>query len=266
MGWGDLMADDAVILDKVGAVAWARLNRPDRRNALSREMVERLNAVLDAVVHDPDVRVLALTGTGDRAFCAGADLKERAEMSAQEVPVFVDRLRQTMKSIHDLPKVVVACINGAALGGGLEMAAACDLRYGVAGARLGLTETSLGIIPGAGGTQYVPRLIGIPRAKEMILSARPISAAQAHAWGLLNGVWPEAEFLERVSEVLAVVAANAPIALAQAKSAIDRGIEVPLTQGLEIERACYTTIVPTQDRLEGLRAFKEKRTPRFLGR
>ena len=212
------------------------------------------------------VRAVVLTGAGDKAFCAGADLKERAEMPQAEVAGFVDGLRAMMDELAGLPQPTVAALQGPALGGGCELALACDLRVMGAGATLSLPETHLGILPGAGGTQRLARLVGASRAKELIYTARRVGPAEALGWGLCNAVAGEEGAWERARALAETILGGAPIALAQAKRAVDEGLELPLEEGLAVERRCYAVTIPTEDRLEALAAFREKRKPRFQGR
>jgi enoyl-CoA hydratase/carnithine racemase len=256
---------DSVLLSKNGGIALVTIQRPEVHNALNRAVLEDLAQVTEELALDRDIRVVILTGAGEKAFSAGADLKERRSMSDEDVRLFIRRIRDTFSQIEHLPKPVIAAINGIALGGGMELALACDLRVAAENAVLGLTEVSLGIIPGAGGTQRLPRLVGKGKAKEWIFSARRISAAEAEKWGLVNRVAPVEKAVEVAYELAESIKDHAPLALAQAKFAIDRGIETDLATGLALETKAYETLIPTRDRLEGLAAFKEKRKPRYRG-
>jgi enoyl-CoA hydratase/carnithine racemase len=207
-----------------------------------------------------------LTGEGERAFCAGADLKERSGMSEADVLEMLQLYRSELGWLSSFRAPVIAAINGVALGGGLELALLCDFRLAVEGAVLGLPETSLGIIPGAGGTQFLPRLIGAARARELVLLGQRITATEALALGLVNRV--VAEGSELLSETLAFarpILEGAPIAQKAALRAL-RAAELPLEEGLRVELSAYEECLRTEDRLEGLRAFAEKRPPRFTGR
>ncbi|MBN2361729.1 MAG: enoyl-CoA hydratase/isomerase family protein [Deltaproteobacteria bacterium] len=254
------------LLQRDGSVVTVTLNRPQQANALSRDLVAGLIAIVADIEADPVVRACILTGAGERAFCAGADLKERAAMAGDEVISFLGQLRRLNDGLAALRCPVIAAVNGAAMGGGLELALACDLRLVAADASMGLTETSLAIIPGGGGTQRLPRLVGAARAKEMIYAARRIDADEALRIGLVNEVVPRGRLLERAREIAAEIAGNSPLAVAQAKRAIDRGGERPLEQALAIEQECYAPLLETADRVEALRAFAEKRRPVFGGR
>lgn len=260
------MSEAAVLERRNGFICELTLNRPNRMNALSRDMVTALREALTRLHEDEEIRVIIIRGEGTRAFCAGADLKERAEMNPIEVREFVSELRALFNMLYDHPKITIAAINGFALGGGLELALSCDLRYANAGVKLGLTETKLAIIPGAGGTQLLPRVVGIAKAKELIYKARPILAEEALALGILNHVCAGENLDHFVKEEAEIIAENGPLALVQAKKAINTGMEVGLKQGLEIEKLCYNIIIPTEDRLEGLAAFKEKRKPLYRGK
>jgi enoyl-CoA hydratase/carnithine racemase len=209
--------------------------------------------------------VVVLTGAGDRAFCAGADLKERARMTAEEVHGFHAGIRDALLRVERAPQPFVAAINGAALGGGLELALACDLRVAADGAELGLPEVSLGIIPGAGGTARLPRLVGVARAKDLVLTARRIGAAEALAMGLVSRIAPAARLQAEALALAEQIARNAPISLRQAKRALEEGFHLPLEEALALENRLYQDCLASKDRVEALRAFAEKRPPAFTG-
>jgi enoyl-CoA hydratase/carnithine racemase len=243
------------------------LNRPEASNAVNTRMGQELVAVFEGLAMDADdVRCVVLTGAGDKAFCAGGDLKERRGMSdgawAAQHLVF----ERAARALLGCPVPVIGAINGAAYGGGCEMAAACDFLYAAPHARFALTETSLGIIPGMGGTQTLTRALGAARAKELILSARPFGAEQAAAWGLVNHVAAPGALMEDALATAGRIASNAPIAVRQAKRAIESGRDMALPLGLQFEIEAYNRTVPTEDRREGVLAFNEKRPPRFTGR
>ena len=241
------------------------LSRPEAANAMSKQLLTELSATFDEVNRDPAIRVVLLSGAGEKAFCAGADLKERHGMSDRQVKEMVQLIGATVAKVESLAQPVIAVINGVAFGGGLELALACDLRIAATHAKVGLTETSLGIIPGAGGTQRLPRLIGIEKAKELIYTARRLHAEQAKSYGIVTYVCEGHELREKAVQLAGEIAKNAPLALVQAKLSINQGLEVDLTTGLKIESLAYSALIPTQDRLEGLRAFQEKRAPNYLG-
>lgn len=261
------MTDSPVRLELRGAVGVLFLDRPDRRNALSRDTLYALGRLGRELVADPQVRAIVVTGAGDKAFCAGADLKERQGMSNEDVRVQVGLYRSELGVLDHSPKPVVAALNGVAFGGGLELALVCDLRVAAPHVELSLPETTLGIIPGAGGTQRLPRIVGEARAKEMILLGRRLTAAQALAWGLVNRVSAEGvSVLDDALAWLEPIANGAPIAQAAALGAIEASYEVSLSHGLELERVFYDETLRSDDRLEALRAFAEKRRPVFTGK
>jgi methylglutaconyl-CoA hydratase len=236
-----------------------------RRNAISMAMLSELNALLARAAGDRTLRCVVLTGAGEKAFCAGADLKERARMRPEEVHAFHDGLRRALRAIEEAPQVFVAALNGAALGGGLELALACDLRIAADSAEVGLPEVGLGIIPGGGGTQRLARLVGVARAKDLVLTARRIGAAEALAAGIVLRVAPPARLLDEALAYAGEAARNAPVSLRQAKRAIDGGLHLSLDEALALENRLYQDCLETRDRVEALRAFAEKRPPVFTG-
>ncbi|KAJ4478336.1 enoyl-CoA hydratase/isomerase [Lentinula aciculospora] len=239
------------------------LNRPQSKNAISTTLLKELLESLDTA----HIRVLILRSTSVDSFCAGADLIERRSMSQAQVSKFLSDLRAALGKLETLPMPTIAAIDGPALGGGLELGLACDLR--VAGrnvTKIGLPETSLGIIPGAGGTQRATRLIGVARAKDLIFTARMLSSTEALDWGLVDYLSsPQSHAFERAVELASQIGNNAPLALRAAKQAISRSEDLALEPGLDFERASYETLLSTQDRMEALVAFKEKRRPVFKG-
>ena len=255
-----------VSVEREGHLVWITLRRPEVMNCLSTETLRQFRAALAELRQDLDVRCILITGEGDKAFCAGADLKERRTMPEERVPEFVANIRGLMDDVEAMPQPTIAVLNGLAFGGGTELAIACDLRVAAPHVRMGLTEVSLAIIPGAGGTQRLPRLIGKSRAKDLILTARRIEVDEAERIGLVNRVAPEGRLREAALELAEAIAANGPIAVRAAKAAVDGGLEMPLPQALEHESRCYSRVIGTRDRVEALAAFAEKRRPRFLGR
>ncbi len=254
-------------LARSGNVAIVTLDRPERMNALSRNLVEELGRFGRALVSDPSVRALVLTGAGDKAFCSGADLKERAGMTDDQVREQLTLYRSELSWLASAPFVTVAAINGVALGGGLELALTCDLRVAAPGAVLGLPETSLGIIPAAGGTQRLPRLVGTSKALELVLRGTRLSAAEALALGLVNRVSPEGmSVCDDTIAWLEPIASGAPIAQRAALKAVRSALSLPLEQGLDLERTEYEACLASEDRKEALQAFAEKRKPNFSGR
>ncbi|MGA7120730.1 MAG: enoyl-CoA hydratase-related protein [Polyangiaceae bacterium] len=256
-----------VRIEQRGAVAIWTIDREARRNALSRAAVVALGKLARDAETNPSIRAIILTGAGDLAFCAGADLKERQAMDENAVRAQLELYRSEFLPIDRSSKPVVAAINGAALGGGLELALTCDLRVAAAHARLGLPETSLGVIPGAGGTQRLPRIVGEGRAKEMILLARQLTAEEALAWGLVHRVTPAGtSVVDDALDWIRPIADGAPIAQAAALAAIDRAFDVNIDVGLELEKGSYEKTLVSEDRREALAAFAEKRAARFRGR
>jgi methylglutaconyl-CoA hydratase len=253
-----------VKVERDGRIAWVTLDRPDAANALSKALVADLRAALAALQVDPPIVIL--TGAGEKAFCAGADLKERRAMSLDETRGFLLELNTMVDALAAHPQPVIAALNGAAYGGGLELALACDLRVAAEGIEVGLPEVRLGIIPGAGGTQRLARVCGLAVAKELILTGRRIDAARARALGLFSAVVPAAELRAEAMRWATELAGAGPLAVAQAKAAIDEGWGQPLPAALAVERAHYQVVLASEDRNEGLRAFAEKRKPSFTGR
>ena len=241
------------------------IERPEVMNCLSFPTLRRFRTLLEELREDLSVRCIMITGAGERAFCAGADLKERKTMPAERVPDFVRNIRGLMDDVEAMPQPTIAVVGGFAFGGGTELMLACDLRVASERAVFGLTETTLAIIPGAGGTQRLPRLIGKSRAKDLILTGRKIDADEAERIGLINRVAPAEDLQTMALEVAGQIAGNGPVAVRAAKHAIDAGLECPQPEGLEIEARCYERVLPTQDRLEALAAFAEKRKPRYSG-
>ncbi|MAE29772.1 MAG: enoyl-CoA hydratase-related protein [Planctomycetota bacterium] len=258
-----------VTLRREGDAAWLTISRPEVRNCLSFATLRRFRSLLAELREDLSLRCVLITGAGERAFCAGADLKERRTMDPERVTEFLGHIRALMNDVETLPQPTIGVVNGFALGGGTELLLACDLRVADPEAGLGLTETSLAIIPGAGGTQRLPRLIGKSRAKDLILTARTIGATEAHDLGLVNrlAAAPGREALDTCARDLAdAIAQNGPVAVRAAKEAMELGGELPLAAGLEQEERCYAKTLATEDRLEALAAFAEKRPPHFKGR
>ncbi|RIV28204.1 enoyl-CoA hydratase [Alicyclobacillaceae bacterium I2511] len=259
------MNDSVLAYQVTAGLAYLTLNRPHQANALSLSLLRSLQQALEDLKYRDEVRVVLLTGAGERAFCAGADLKERRGMDDSQVRQAVDLIRTVVESVARLPMPVIAAINGVAFGGGTELALAADLRIISATAELGLTETSLAIIPGAGGTQRLPRLIGPARAKELIYTARRIDAPTALQLGIVNRVVESAQVLPTAVLLAEEISKNGPIAVRQAKFAVDTGLSMDLASGLSVERAAYERVIPTADRQEALEAFAAKRVPHFQG-
>lgn len=260
------MEEQLVLEERKDQVAVLTLNRPDVMNSLNFGMLRALKAKMEALQFDPEVRVVIVTGAGEKSFCAGADLKERATLSEVQVKEFILTIRGLFSFIENLPKPVIAAVNGIALGGGTELALACDLRVASFTATMGLTETRLAIIPGAGGTQRLPRLVGRGKAKELIFTGRRVDAQEALQIGLANKVCSPETLLDECRAMAAMIRETGPIAIQQAKYAINHGLETDINTGLAIESNAYWITIPTEDRLEGLAAFREKRKPVYKGR
>jgi enoyl-CoA hydratase len=259
------MGYETIRYELADGVATITLNRPDVHNAMNERMREELTACFGELSASDDARVIVVTGAGERAFSAGADIRE---FVAPQVPTRFreSRKRVDFRSVMDrCPQPIIAAIRGYAFGGGLELALACDLRIAGEDARLGLTEIDLAIIPGGGGTQRLPRLVGRGRALEMILSGARIDAREALRIGLVERVVPAAEVLASAFELAKTLAAKAPVALRYAKEAVVKGLELPLADGLRLEQDLATLLRTTEDRVEGAKAFLEKRKPRFTG-
>lgn len=236
---------------------------------MSKKLLGELENFIATTKSDRNVRCVILRSVVPGVFCAGADLKERAVMKLEEVAPFVSRTRKIFDDLAKLPVPVIAAIDGAALGGGLEMALACDFRFASSTTKMGLVETKLGIIPGAGGTQRLPRLIGIAKAKELIYTGMILDGNQAFAIGLVNQSVAQNESRDaaykHALQFAEQIVRNGPVAVKMAKLSIDGGIEIDLQSALKLEETCYSVVVPTKDRIEGLLAFKEKRQPNYTG-
>ena len=259
------MNDSNIIVKKDKGVALVTLNRPEVMNAFNFAMLKSFKKEISALGTQKDIRVIIITGAGDKDFSAGADLKEREGMNQDQVREFILTIRDLFTSIESLSKPVIAAINGFALAGGTELALASDIRIASTNASMGLTETRLAIIPGAGGTQRLPRLIGRGRAKELIFTGRRVGAEEALQIGLVNKICSQEDLLDECYKMAAMICETGPIAIQQAKFAINNGIETDLHTGLAIESNAYWLTIPTKDRLEGLAAFREKRPPVYKG-
>lgn len=246
------------------------LNRPEAMNCFNQELLNALAEAISEVNFDLAVRCIVITGAVSDdpkkiSFSAGADLKERRTMTPEQVRKYIFTIRNTFTAVEQVRCPVIAAINGFALGGGTELALASDIRIASANAVMGLTETSLAVIPGGGGTQRLPRIIGVARAKELIFTARRIDAHTALSYGLVNRVVEPSQLIPESLNLAREIAANGPIAVAQAKFAINYGIETSLGVALPLESKAYEITIPTEDRLEALAAFAEKRKPVFKG-
>jgi enoyl-CoA hydratase len=257
----------AKVEDRGAGLLLLTLDRPQVANAMNTQMGRDLLAFFDAINAAPvPARCIVLTGAGERAFCAGGDLKERNGMTDaawQDQHLLFERM---IRAFLGCPVPVIGAVNGAAYAGGCELALCCDFIYAVETARFALTEVTLGIMPGAGGTQNLPRAVGERRAKEIILTGRPFTAAEAYEWGMVNRLCGPARVVEEALETGRHIADNAPISVRQAKQAIHFGMQMDLASGMMLEIEAYNRMVPTEDRREGVAAFNEKRKPRFVGR
>ncbi len=263
----DLPAYATLALERPGEhVLLVRLNRPAALNALDTAMGRDLLDLWTRLGSDPgEIRCAVLTGAGERAFCAGGDLKERNGMTDAAWRAQHDVFERAFMALVECGVPVVGAVNGDAYGGGLEMALCCDFLFAVPEARFAQSEVRLGIMPGCMGTQNLPRAVGERRAKELILTARTFDAADAAAWGLVNRICPRPTLIEETLGCAQAIAANAPLAVRQAKKSIHHGLQMDLLTGYRYELEAYNRLVTTQDRLEGVRAFNEKRKPDFRG-
>jgi len=260
------MTYETIFYEAADGIVTITLNRPEVHNAMNERMRQELTRCFGDLATSDEARVVVVTGAGDRAFSAGADIREFVE---PQVPV---RFRESRKRVDfrqamdRCPQPIIAAIRGYALGGGLELALACDIRLASEDAQLGLTEVNLAIIPGGGGTQRLPRLVGRGRALEMILTGARIDAREAWRIGLVERLVPAADVLAAARELARTLAEKAPVALRYAKEAVVKGLELPLADGLRLENDLATLLRTTEDRVEGAKAFLEKRKPRFTGK
>ena len=260
------MSEELVLLEKTPPLATITINRPKALNALNSKVLKALEEVLDQVNVDDEIRVVIITGSGEKAFVAGADIAEMSEMTPLEGSNFSRLGQLVFKKVEELKKPVIAAVNGYALGGGSELALACDFIYASENAKFGLPEVTLGIFPGFGGTQRLPRLIGKGRAKELIFTGKMISASEAYEIGMVNKVVPLDQLMDAVKEVATQIAKNGPIAVYIAKNLVDVGYDIPLDDGCLMESRSFGMCCSTEDKKEGMKAFLEKRKPVFKGR
>ncbi|MDF2066613.1 enoyl-CoA hydratase-related protein [Bacillus sp. Cr_A10] len=255
-----------ILLRKENNIAYITINREEALNCFNYDTLHQLQQVVDAISINPEVKVIIFTGAGDRSFSAGADLKERKTLKESEVRRNVKAIRDVFNSIANLPQPTIAAVNGYAFGGGFELMIACDFSIAAEGVKMGLTETSWAIIPGAGGTQRLPRLVGEMRAKELIFTARKFTAEEGVQLGVVLKVVQIENLLKSCEQLANEIMKNGPVAIKQAKYAITQGMNTDLHTGLAIESKAYELTIPTEDRLEALLAFSEKRKPVFLGK
>src|SRR2546430_4931306 len=259
------MIFENILLEKKNAIAYVTVNRPKVLNALNMATMEELRTAFTDIKIDPTIRVAILTGSGEKAFIAGADISELARHDAVSGKEYTHRGQNVLSLIENLGKPVIACIHGFALGGGCEIAMACTMRLASENAKLGQPEVKLGIIPGYGGTQRLPRLVGKGIAMQLVLTGETISAQQAHRIGLVNAAAAAAELIPRAEAIAHKIIANAPLAVQYAMEAVNKGMEMTLVEGLYLEAILFGVCCATEDKKEGTTAFLEKRQAQFKG-
>jgi enoyl-CoA hydratase len=262
----EFMNFENILLEKKSAIAYVTVNRPKVLNALNMATMEELRAAFHDIKNDKTIRVVIFTGAGEKAFIAGADIGELAKQDAVTGKEYTHRGQSVLNLIENLGKPVIACINGFALGGGCELALACTMRLASENAKFGQPEVKLGIVPGYGGTQRLPRLVGKGLAMQMVLSGEMITAAEALRIGVVNEVTPAAELIPRAEALAAKIIANAPLAVQYAMEAVNKGMEMTLAEGLFLEAALFGVCCATSDKAEGTAAFLEKRPALFGGK
>jgi enoyl-CoA hydratase len=262
----EFMTFTNIVFEKKNAIAYVTVNRPKVLNALNMATMEELRTAFHDIKNDASVRVVILTGAGEKAFIAGADIGELAQNNAVTAKEYTHRGQSVLNLIENLGKPVIACINGFALGGGCEIAMACTMRLASENAKLGQPEVKLGIIPGYGGTQRLPRLVGKGLAMQLLLTGEMISAQEAHRISLVNEVVAAAELIPRAEAIAQKVIANAPLAVQYTMEAVNKGMETPLAEGLYIEATLFGVACATEDKKEGTTAFLEKRAAQFKGK
>ncbi len=257
---------DHIIYKKAEGIAWIIVNRPEKRNALNRATRLEMAAALEDTTKDPSVKVLILSGAGGKAFVSGSDLNELARFNALEMEEFTHTLGQRFYTrFEQLDKPVIAMIQGLCLGGGLELAMACDVRVASEGSKFGQPEMFIGVMPGSGGTQRLPRLVGVGKAKELIFTGTIIDAAEAYRIGLINQICPEDQLEETVTKMAKQMVKNSPLAIKWAKRAVNMGQETGLSAGMAYEALAESLLFTSKDREEGMKAFFDKRKPQFTG-
>ena len=260
------MENNHVLIEVTDSIGWLKINRPDSLNVLNSEVVELLEHALRDLEQEAAVKVVVITGAGEKAFVAGGDIKEMVDMTPLAARAFARKGQQMIEYIEKMHKPVIAAVNGYALGGGLELALACDFIYASENAKLGLPEVTLGVIPGFGGTQNLARLIGPNKARELIFSGKALSAQRAREWGIVNEVYPAEELYSKVMEIAQAIARNGMIAVASAKDAIVNGANMTKEDGLRYESSLFATLFATEDQKEGMQAFVAKRKAEFKGK
>ena len=260
------MTLENILLEKKNSIAYVTVNRPKVLNALNMATMEELRSAFTDIKNDPASRVAILTGSGEKAFIAGADIGELAKQDAVSGKEYTHRGQSVLDLIENLGKPVIACINGFALGGGCEIALACTMRLASQNAKVGQPEVKLGIIPGYGGTQRLPRLVGKGVAMQLVLAGEMISAEEAHRIGLVNEVTAPGDLIPRAEAIAQKIVANAPLAIQYAMEAVNRGLELTLPDALYLEATLFAVCCATEDKKEGTTAFLEKRAPQFRGK
>ena len=260
------MTYENILFEKKNSIAYVTINRPKVLNALNTATMEELGGAFQEIKNDASIRVVILTGSGEKAFVAGADIGELARQDAVSGKEYAHRGQNVLNLIENLGKPVIACINGFALGGGCELALACTMRLASDNAKLGQPEVKLGIIPGYGGSQRLPRLVGKGLAMQMVLAGEMITAQEAHRIGLVNEVTSAAELIPRAEAIAAKIMANGPLAVRYALEAVNKGMEMPLAEGLFLEASLFGLCCATEDKKEGTSAFLEKRAAQFKGK
>jgi enoyl-CoA hydratase/carnithine racemase len=260
------MTYENILLEKKSSIAYVTINRPTKLNALNMATMEELRGAFADIKADVAVRVVILTGAGEKAFIAGADIGELAKNDAVTGKEYTHRGQSVLDAIENLGKPVIACINGFALGGGCELAMACTMRLATENAKLGQPEVKLGIIPGYGGSQRLPRLVGKGFAMQLVLTGEMITAQEAYRIGLVNEITTAPELIPRAEAIAQKIIANAPLAVQYAMEAVNHGMEMTLAEGLYLEAALFGVCCATEDKLEGTTAFLEKRAANFKGR
>jgi enoyl-CoA hydratase len=257
---------DNILYEKRNSIAYVTVNRPKVLNALNMATMSDLRSAFQDARDDSSIRVVLLTGSGEKAFIAGADIGELQKLSPVEAKEYTHRGQSVLDLIENLGKPVIACINGFALGGGCEVAMACTMRLASENARLGQPEVKLGLVPGYGGTQRLPRLVGKGMAMQLNLTGEMITAQEAHRIGIVNEVVPSAELLPRAEAIAAKIVANAPLAIRYCMEAVNKGLDMTLAEGLFLEATLFAVTCATEDKKEGTSAFLEKRAPNFHGK
>jgi len=260
------MSYENVLIEKKNTIAYVTVNRPKVLNALNMATMEELRTAFTDIKNDPVTRVAILTGSGEKAFIAGADISELAKQDAVSGKEYTHRGQSVLDLIEGLGKPVIACINGFALGGGCEIAMACTMRLASQNAKLGQPEVKLGIIPGYGGTQRLPRLVGKGIAMQLVLTGDMISAEEAHRIGLVNEITAPADLIPRAEAIAQKIVANAPLAVQYAMEAVNRGLDLTLPDALYLEAMLFAVCCATEDKKEGTSAFLEKRPALFRGK